>query len=95
VKNEMKQKSKLRQEVREAIEERFGDLVFKTVIRTDAKISEAVGQRKPVGLYEPRSRGAEDFRALAREFLLRIGGKDGDRDYSFLAENAAATIDEE
>lgn len=93
--NEMKQKSKLRQEVREAIEERFGDLVFKTVIRTDAKISEAVGQGKPVGLYEPRSRGAEDFRALAREFLLRVGGKDGDRDYSFLAENAAATIDEE
>jgi len=57
---------------REAIEvlrENFGDIVFKTVIRKTIKFAEAPVQGASLLKYAPKSKGAEAYRALAREVL--------------------------
>ena len=45
--------------------------VFDTRIRKTVAISDAPGAGLPVVLYDPSSRGAQDYRALAREVLAR------------------------
>ena len=57
---------------REAIEilkENFGPLVFKTVVRKTIKFAEAPVQGASVLKYDPRGKGAEAYRSLAREVL--------------------------
>ena len=57
---------------REAIEilkENFGPLVFKTVVRKTIKFAEAPVQGSSVLKYDPRGKGAEAYRSLAREVL--------------------------
>ena len=57
---------------REAIEilkENFGTLVFKTVVRKTIKFAEAPVQGSSVLKYDPRGKGAEAYRSLAREVL--------------------------
>jgi len=47
----------------------LGELVFKTVIPRNVRVSEAPSHSVPVLTYEPRSRGAQAYRRLAKEFL--------------------------
>jgi len=57
---------------REAIEvlrENFGDIVFKTVVRKTIKFAEAPVQGASLLKYDSKSKGAEAYRALAREVL--------------------------
>ncbi len=57
---------------REAIEilkENFGPLVFDTVVRKTIKFAEAPVQGSSVLKYDPRGKGAEAYRSLAREVL--------------------------
>ncbi len=57
---------------REAVEilkENFGPLVFKTVVRKTIKFAEAPVQGSSVLKYDPRGKGAEAYRSLAREVL--------------------------
>ncbi len=57
---------------REAIEilkENFGPLVFNTVVRKTIKFAEAPVQGSSVLKYDPRGKGAEAYRSLAREVL--------------------------
>jgi chromosome partitioning protein len=56
-------------DVAEKVEEFFGDKVFKTRIRDNVKLSEAPSYGKPIGLYAPKSYGALDYEALAKEVL--------------------------
>lgn len=58
--------------VAEAIREKWGDLVFDTVIRRNVAIEEAPTQRKTIFEHAPRSAGAEDFGALTQELLKRF-----------------------
>ncbi|MDR3179813.1 MAG: ParA family protein [Holosporaceae bacterium] len=49
----------------------FKNLVFKTIIPRNVKISEASSHGKPVILYDIKSQGAISYVELAREFLNR------------------------
>ncbi len=56
-------------DVVEKIRERFGELVFRTVIRENVRLAEAYSFCQPITTYDPRSAGAEDHRALASEVV--------------------------
>ena len=49
----------------------MGDLVMKTTIPRNVRISEAPSYALPVLTYDPSSKGAEAYRALAREIADR------------------------
>jgi len=51
--------------------ENLGELVFKTMIPRNVRISEAPSFSMPVLSYDSRSKGAAAYRALAQEVLLR------------------------
>ena len=53
----------------EVLRENFGDLVFDTVVRKTIKFAEAPVTGSSVLKYDPKGRGAESYRALAREVL--------------------------
>jgi len=57
------------QEVVERLRERFKKLVFRTVIRENVRLAECPSFAKPITTYDSKSRGAEDFRALAQEVI--------------------------
>lgn len=57
------------QEVVEQLRGRFGDLVYKTVIRENVRLAECPSFGKPITQYDPRSYGAADYRALALEII--------------------------
>ncbi|GFN23102.1 MAG: ParA family protein [Thermoanaerobacteraceae bacterium] len=47
----------------------FGDKVFRSIIPRNVRLSEAPSHGKPITTYDPRSRGAEAYRELAREVM--------------------------
>ncbi|MFP7569387.1 ParA family protein [Marivita sp. S2033] len=53
----------------------LGDLVFKTVIPRNVRVSEAPSYALPVLEYDTNSKGAAAYRALAREFLENLKTK--------------------
>jgi chromosome partitioning protein len=50
-----------------AMQARFGERMFDTVIRTSVRLREAAAHGMPVQVLDPRSSAAGDFRALAQE----------------------------
>ncbi len=58
-------------QVFEEVKRHFGDLVFDTVIRRNVRLSEAPSHGLSVLDYDPTSRGAKDYRKLAKELLRR------------------------
>jgi len=58
-------------EVIEKLREHFPGQVFKTVIRENVSIAEAVGHGRPIFAYRAGSYGAADYEALTREFMKR------------------------
>jgi chromosome partitioning protein len=50
---------------------RFGDTVHATVIRENVRLAECPSFGEPITRYDPRSSGAADYRALARELIER------------------------
>lgn len=64
-------RTNLGQQVGGNIREYFGARVFDTVIPRNVRLGEAPSHGVPVILYDARSRGAEAYAALAREFLAR------------------------
>ncbi len=57
------------QEVVEQLRSRFGNLVYNTVIRENVRLAECPSFGKPITQYDPRSYGAQDYRALAAEVI--------------------------
>ena len=53
----------------EVLRENFGPLVFDTVVRKTIRFAEAPVQGSSVLKYDPRGKGAEAYRSLAREVL--------------------------
>jgi len=68
-------RTNLSQQVRDNLQGFFGDKIFKATIPRNVRLAEAPSHGKPVALYDPRSRGAEAYRALALELLARNGYK--------------------
>jgi chromosome partitioning protein len=60
-------------EVMARVVERFGDLVFDTVITRTVRFPETSLAGEPITTWAPRSTGAIAYRALAREFIDRFG----------------------
>jgi len=52
----------------------FGDRVFRTIIPRNVRLSEAPSFGKSIMEYDPRSKGAECYDALAKEVIRRAGG---------------------
>jgi chromosome partitioning protein len=55
------------------VREFFKEKVFQTVIPRNVRLAEAPSHGLPVTIYDPKSKGAEAYFALAREFLARNG----------------------
>ena len=52
----------------------FGDKVFRTIIPRNVRLSEAPSFGKSILEYDPKSKGAECYDALAKEVIRRAGG---------------------
>jgi chromosome partitioning protein len=64
-------RTKLSEQVVEEVQRYFGDLVYDVIIPRTVRLSEAPGYGQPITVYDPKSRGAETYRELAREVALR------------------------
>lgn len=68
-------RNNLAQMVEEDARENLGDLVLQTIIPRNVRISEAPSHAVPVLQYDPQSKGAQAYRALAVELLTKHGRK--------------------
>ena len=66
-------RSNLVAEVSGEIKKFFGAKVFETAIPRNVRLAEAPSHGIPISLYDPSSKGATAYFALAREFLFRNG----------------------
>ena len=64
-------RNRLSQQVEHDARSTLGDLVFKTMIPRNVRLSEAPSYAQPVLSYDSSSKGSEAYRALAAEILLR------------------------
>jgi chromosome partitioning protein len=64
-------RTRLAEQVVEEVRKYFGRRVYDTVIPRTVRLSEAPGYGQPITVYDPGSRGAKAYRALAREVLTR------------------------
>jgi len=62
---------RLSNQVYEEVKRHFGDLVFNTVIARNVRLSEAPSHGVSVLEYDPHSKGAQNYTALARELIIR------------------------
>jgi len=60
-------------DVVDMLRERSGDLVYQTVIRENVRLAECPSFGQPITQYDPKSHGAADYRALAREVVHQEG----------------------
>jgi chromosome partitioning protein len=63
--------AKLTQDVMAEVRNHFGDKVYETVIPRNVRVSEAPSMGTPVVFLDPRSKGAESYRAFAWEFMAK------------------------
>ena len=66
-------RTNLSQQVRENLANFFGEKLLKTSIPRNVRLAEAPSHGQPAVTYDPRSRGAEAYREVARELLQRNG----------------------
>ena len=66
-------RTNLTQQVTENLNSFFGDKMFRTTIPRNIRVAEAPSHGLPVGVYDPRSRGAQAYAELAVELLQRNG----------------------
>ncbi len=64
-------RTKLSEQVVAEVQRFFGDRVYSVVIPRTVRLSEAPGFGQPITVYDPRSKGAESYRALALEVAAR------------------------
>jgi len=66
-------RTNLGQQVSASVREFFNEKVFNTLVPRNVRLAEAPSHGMPAILYDPKSRGAEAYLALAREMLARNG----------------------
>jgi chromosome partitioning protein len=59
------------QEVVEQLRGRFSGLVYRSIIRENIRMAEAPSFAQPITIYDTRSTGAADYRALAAEVIAQ------------------------
>lgn len=63
--------AKLTHDVMEEVRNHFGDKVYETAIPRNVRVSEAPSMGTPVVFLDPRSKGAESYKAFAWEFMAK------------------------
>ena len=63
--------AKLTQDVINEVRGHFGDKVYETLIPRNIRVSEAPSMGTPVVFLDPRSKGAESYKAFAWEFMAK------------------------
>jgi chromosome partitioning protein len=53
----------------ERMQHKLNSVIFETIIEVDTKLRESPAFGQPVTIYAPKTRGAEQYRALAKELL--------------------------
>ncbi|WP_342077481.1 ParA family protein [Yoonia sp. SS1-5] len=66
-------------QVEDDARENMGDMVFKTVIPRNVRLSEAPSFAVPVLIYDTTSKGSEAYRALAKELITKEKSHGGQR----------------
>ncbi len=66
------ERTNLSRDVADEVRRHFGDDVYKVVIPRNIRLAEAPSHGLPILQYDIKSRGAEAYLALAREFLQRV-----------------------
>lgn len=66
-------RTKVHTQVVGELKEHFGDMVFKTIIQRNIRLSEAPSHGKPIALYDIGSTGAQNYLSLAKEVLDNNG----------------------
>ena len=61
-------------QVAEEVRRFFKDKTYQTIVPRNVRLGEAPSHGQPIHVYDPRSAGAEAYRALAKEFLSWNGG---------------------
>lgn len=64
-------RTRLSEEVVDSLRQRFGKDVFRAVVRENVRLAEAPSFSRSIFAYDPRSTGAEDYAAAAKELLTR------------------------
>jgi chromosome partitioning protein len=64
-------RTKLSEQVVDEVRRFFGDVVYDAVIPRTVRLSEAPGYGQPITVYDPRSKGAQTYRQLAKEVAAR------------------------
>ena len=59
------------QEVVEQLRTRFGNQMFQAIIRESVRLAECPSFGKPITEYDPKGRGAQDYRLLAKEVIAQ------------------------
>ena len=67
----------LAQQVAEEVRSVFGDLVFETVVPRNVRLAEAPSFGRPIHAYDLRSKGAQAYLELGREYLQRRAADHG------------------
>lgn len=73
------ERTNLGQQVAREVRQFFQEKTFKTVIPRNVRVGEAPSHGMPVLIYDAKSRGAEAYVCLAREFLDRNGRRRDER----------------
>ncbi|HZW02718.1 MAG TPA: ParA family protein [Anaerolineaceae bacterium] len=66
------QRNRIHRTLSEQLHESFGNGVLETVIQVDTKLRESSAAGRPITLHAPRSRAAEQYRALASEIMAYV-----------------------
>lgn len=66
-------RTNLAQNVVDEVREHFGEQVFASVIPRSVRLAEAPSYGEPIRVFDPESRGATAYEALADEFCQRFG----------------------
>ena len=65
-------RNRVSQIVLEQIQRGLGEVLFKTIIEVDTKLRESPAFAQPITRYAPGTRGAQQYRALARELVNQV-----------------------
>ena len=64
-------RTNLSEQVVDEVRQFFKEKAFDTVISRNVRLSEAPSYGQPISLYDPKSKGAEQYLALAQEVIVR------------------------
>jgi chromosome partitioning protein len=87
-------RTRLAQQVVDEVRTFFGERAFETVIPRTVRLSEAPSYAQPITVFDPESKGAGAYLALAAEFAQRLGvaSFDGERARQVATATKAAEI---